>query len=119
MLPTFTFTSPTPAAPFNGTVSWASDPGGTPDLHHVSIVKPTFFGAVTVWSMVLPGTQTQVTLPPPALEKLRVEEGQNQLFVLLNSSRSPKFNYSQWNYEMLSGISWSAFTSAQSEGFVP
>ncbi len=108
-----------PAGSFSGTVSWTVDPGAVADLHSIQILRPTPFGAVTVWSMVLPGTETQVVLPQAAVDKLRREEAGNQLFVVIYSSRSPKFAYNQWTYDTLSGVSWSSYTIALSSAFSP
>jgi hypothetical protein len=77
------------------------------------------FGNVTVWSMVLPGTENQVVLPQAAVAKLLREEAGNQLFVVIFSSRAPKFAYNQWTYDGLSGVSWSSYTIALSPGFTP
>jgi hypothetical protein len=117
MLPTATFLLP--ADTFDGTIQWTADPGPLPDILNVFIVRPTPFGDVTVWSMVLPGSETQLTLPPTAVEKLRQEEAGNALFVQIISSRSPKFSYSQWTYDVLSAVSWSSFTFAESGPFLP
>jgi hypothetical protein len=117
ILPTPTIVSP--VGMFDGTVQWTVDPVPTPDIHHVLIYKPTLFGAVTLWSMVLPGSETQVTLPPPAVQKLRDEEAGNLLFVQIISSRSPKFAYNQWTYDTLSSVSWSSYTVAVSKDFLP
>ena len=73
---------------------------------------------VTLWSMVLPGTETQVSLPPPAVQKLKNEEVGNTLFVAIFSSRSPKFNYAQWTYDTLSGVNWSSYTISVSDGLI-
>jgi hypothetical protein len=35
------------------------------------------------------------------------------------TSRNPKFTYSQWTYDSLSPITWSAFTISISEQFLP
>ena len=51
--------------------------------------------------------------------KLREEEPGTDLFAVLFSSRSPKFSYNQWTYDVLSGASWSAYTIAVSELFRP
>ncbi|MGA9521977.1 MAG: IPT/TIG domain-containing protein [Myxococcaceae bacterium] len=120
MLPIPTLTAPTGVTGFNGTISWAVDPGrAVPDLYSVSIVRQTLFGDVTVWSMVLPGTETQVTLPEAAVQKLRTEEAGNTLFVQITSSRSPKFSYNQWTYDSLNLTSWSSYTVSGSEPFSP
>ena len=94
-------------------------PGPVPNLHNVQILRPTLFGNVTVWSMVLPGTENQVVVPQLAVDKLNREEAGNQLFVVILSSRAPKFAYNQWTYDTLSGVSWSSYTVALSPGFTP
>lgn len=118
MLPAPNLTAPT-LGTFNGTISWTMAPGAVPDLHNVQILKPTLFGNVSLWNMVLPGTENQVVLPPPAVEKLQREEVGNALFVVVFSSRSPKFAYNQWTYDTLSGVSWSSYTIAVSDAFIP
>ena len=76
-------------------------------------------GPVSVWNMVLPGTETQVDLPAPAVQALRQSEAGNTLFVVMYSSRAPKFSYNQWTYDTLSGVSWSSFTIGVSSSFTP
>lgn len=116
MLPTPRLTAP--VGTFDGTISWSVDPGPAPDIHNVQILKPTLFGYISLWSMVLPGSERQVVLPQPAVLKLRAEE-QGPLFVVVYSSRSPKFSYQQWTYDTLSGVTWSSFTIALSNDFTP
>lgn len=116
MLPTPRLTAP--VGTFNGTISWNVDPGPSPDIHNVQILKPTLFGFISLWSMVLPGSERQVVLPAPAVQKLRSEE-QGPLFAVVYSSRSPKFSYQQWTYDTLSGVTWSSFTIALSNDFTP
>ena len=108
-----------PTSTFTGKISWTIDPGAVPDINDVQIIKPTLAGNVTVWEVVMPGTQTEVTLPPAAVTLLKTQEAGNQLFVVIYSSRSPKFAYNQWTYDVLSGVSWSSFTIAVSPGFTP
>lgn len=117
MLPAPNITQPTTS--FTGTIAWTMDPGPVPNLHNIQILRPTLFGNVTVWSMVLPGTENQVVLPQAAVAKLLREEAGNQLFVVIFSSRAPKFAYNQWTYDGLSGVSWSSYTIAVSAGFTP
>lgn len=120
MLPIPTITEPPPDQPvFNGKVSWVTDPGPTPDITQVSIFKLTLLGPVTLWSIVLPGTETSVTLPPAAVQKLRNDEPNTPLFAQVVSSRSPKFSYNQWTYETLSQLTWSSYTFALSTAFTP
>ena len=85
----------------------------------IHILLPTLFGPVTLWSIVLPGTETQVVLPAPAVQKLRNEQMGTQLYVEILASRSPKFSYNQWTYDTLSGVSWSSFTVTDSDFFTP
>jgi hypothetical protein len=117
MLPAPNITQP--AGTFTGTLAWTLAPGPTADIHQVQLIKPTLFGNVTVWSVVLPGNETQVVLPAPAVTKLKNDEAGNQLFVVIYSSRSPKFAYNQWTYDTLSGVSWSSFTISVSDPFIP
>jgi hypothetical protein len=108
-----------PNGTFTGTISWVTDPGPTPDIHQVEIIKQTMGGTVTVWSMVLPGTESQVTLPPAAVQKLTDEEQGEILYVVLVSSRSAKFSYNQWTYDSLSLISWSSYVVSLLAAFSP
>ncbi len=108
-----------PLVNFTGTISWNIDPGPVPDLHNIQILRLTAFGNVAVWNMVLPGTETQVVVPQAAVDKLNREEVGNQLVVVIFSSRAPKFAYNQWTYDTLSGVSWSSYTIAVSNGFSP
>lgn len=118
MLPAPLLTAPVGGV-FTGVISWDMPPGPLPDLHHVQILRPTMMGYISVWHMVLPGADTQVTLPQSAVDKLRTEDAGNTLLIVIYSSRSPKFAYSQWTYDSLSGVSWSSYTVALSEGFSP
>jgi len=108
-----------PLGSFSGRVSWTLSGSAVPNLHNVQIVKQTPAGLTSVWNMVLPGTETRVDLPAPAVNALRQSEAGNQLFVLIYSSRAPKFSYNQWTYDTLSGVSWSSFTIAVSPAFIP
>ncbi len=104
---------------FDGTITWTLGAGPTADILQVNVFLPTPFGNVTLWSIVLPGTETQVVLPPPAVLKLRNEQMGNQLGVQVLASRSPKFAYNQWTYDTLSGVSWSSYTLSESAPFLP
>lgn len=104
---------------FTGLLKWDLGGGPPADIHNVQIIKQTLAGQVTVWSVVLPGTETQVALPPPAVQKLKLEEAGQTLLLVIYSSRSPKFAYNQWTYDSLSGVTWSSFTIALSESFTP
>lgn len=118
LLPTPEFINPG-SGPFTGTISWQSEPGPAPDMIQVQILEPTMGGTVVHWTMVLPGTETQVVLPPAALQQLHDTKGDVELFAALIAIRSPKFAYSQWTYDLLTGASWSAYTISVSGGFFP
>jgi hypothetical protein len=122
MYPMPQFTDPTAASTQNGwdgILSWAVDPGPAPDITQVSIIASTSTGSVLVWSVMLPGSQTQVQLPADALQTLQTTYAGDMMFALLSSSNSPKFDYNQWTYDVLSGSSWTSYTSALSDGFTP
>jgi hypothetical protein len=120
LLPVPNFTAPNyPSLPFDGTISWTREPGVLPDVQEVRLVKLTMMGLQTLWQVVLPGTETQVTLPQPAVDALRASEPTTVLYVLHYGSRSPKFSYAQWTYEALSLLTWSSYTVALSNGFFP
>ncbi len=108
-----------PLGTFTGTISWTTQPGAVADLHNVQVLKPTPNANVNVWDVVLPGAENRVVLPPLAVQKLRTENAGSQLFVVIYSSRSPKFAYNQWTYDSLSGVAWSSFSIAVSPPFMP
>ena len=108
-----------PLLTFDGTFAWNIAPTPVADIHDVQLLKPTLLGNLLLWEVVLPGSENQVVLPQPAVQKLRDEESGNQMFVAIFSSRSPKFAYNQWTYDTLSGVSWSSFTIAVSPSFTP
>ncbi len=108
-----------PNGTFTGTISWQSDPGPLPDLFNVEILRQTPLGNITVWSLVLPGTENHVTLPQVAVDKLLREETGNSLMTVIYSSRSPRFAYNQWTYDELSGLTWSSFTISVGGQFTP
>jgi len=120
LLPVPTVTAPDyPSVMFDGTVSWARATGTLPDVQEVKIVKLTMMGLVTLWQVVLPGTETTVTLPQPAVAALRATEPTTVLYVLHYGSRSPRFGYAQWTYDALSPLGWSSYTVSLSDGFFP
>ena len=115
-----------PSTSFNGTISWTMAPGAVPNLHNVLMFRcpptgcqPRLFRNTVIWSMVLPGTENQVVVPQIAVDKMNREEVGNQLFVVILSSRAPKFAYNQWTYDTLSGVTWSSYTIALSNSWVP
>ena len=107
-----------PTTFFTGTIAWSTAAGAVADINRVQILHQTSNGWAPVWTVVLPGSESQIVLPLPAVQKLRNEEV-GPLVILMISSRSPKFAYNQWTYDSLSGVTWSSFTVAQSGLFTP
>ncbi|GEN06716.1 hypothetical protein MFU01_17530 [Myxococcus fulvus] len=118
MLPLPVFTQP--GVRFEGTVSWTpTSSSATPAVQLLTLLAPGTEGGVR-WTAVLPGGQTQVTLPGPALAALRAElpEGA-RLRADLSAARVPRFEYSQWTYDALSTATWTAYVLGRSEVFDP
>ncbi|HEX4620258.1 MAG TPA: hypothetical protein VH208_01710, partial [Myxococcaceae bacterium] len=49
----------------------------------------TLFGDVIVWNVILPGSQTQVVLPPSALDSLRQNYAGQTLYCELQAAAPP------------------------------
>ncbi len=103
---------------FEGTIAWTIDPGAVPDMFDIELIRISAGGTTTVWSMVMPGTESSVVLPASSVTKLKIEEQGNSLYFVMFGIRSPKFSYNQWTYESLSTASWSSFTISVSNSFV-
>lgn len=103
-----------PTGRFEGTVAWAQEAGPTPDVLTVTIEELTMTGRVLQWEMVLPGSETQVTVPETALQALRAKYPPGaELLLTLTGAREPRFAYEQWNYDNLSLPSYTSFTLDQ------
>lgn len=114
------FTAPARDARFAGAMAWTpSSSGVTPDVQVLTLMAPGTKGGIR-WTAVLPGGQTQVTLPEAALQALRAElpEGA-RLRADLSLARVPRFEYSQWTYDTLSTATWTAYVLGRSEVFDP
>ena len=110
MLPPPTFTQPDVTAPapnFTGTLAWTTDPGPAPDIANILMVVPS---VGVVWSIILPGGSQQVTLPALVVNQLHATYAGQQAFLILRTSRSPKFDYQQWTYDTLSQVNWTSYT---------
>jgi hypothetical protein len=115
MLPLATFSAPAPAGRFEGTVAWSESGGSAPDLRQLVLTELGPSGGPR-WTVVMPGGQTQVSLPAPALEVLRASLPAGAVLrAEVTSSRVPRFQYDQWTYDTLSPAAWTAYASARSE----
>lgn len=114
MLGLIELNDPNPATPvFNGSLSWTYGTGPAPDLTTVDIIKFTSTGAVTLWSVVTPGSTTQVSLPRTAIQALLDREPAGTFLQWqVVSSRSPRFDYDHWSYGDLGQLAWTSFTVA-------
>jgi hypothetical protein len=120
LLPLPGFTEPASGSRFAGAVAWRlAASTAVPDVQQLTL---TALGAGTGirWTAILPGGQTRVTLPEPALEVLRagLPEG-TRLRADLSMARVPRFDYAQWTQETLSPAAWTAYVLARSEVYVP
>jgi len=115
MLPLTTFTTPAPGGRFEGTVAWSESGGAPADVRQLILSELGPTGGPR-WTVVMPGGQTQVSLPAPALEVLRATlPADAVLRAEVTSSRVPRFQYDQWTYDTLSPATWTAYASARSE----
>jgi hypothetical protein len=120
LLPLPAFTEPASDRRFAGEVAWS--PGAStavPDVQQLTLVA-LGEGAGLRWTAILPGGETRVTLPAPALEVLRagLPEG-TRLRADLSLARVPRFEYAQWTFDTLSPAAWTAYVLGRSEVFDP
>ncbi|MFP2928048.1 IPT/TIG domain-containing protein [Pyxidicoccus sp. 3LG] len=120
MLPLPTFTEPASGSAFAGAVAWTPGaPAPVPDVQRLTVVA-VGEGTGIRWTAILPGGETRVTLPPPALELLRAGLPQGtRLRAELSTARVPRFEYAQWTYDTLSAAAWTAYVLGRSEVFDP
>jgi hypothetical protein len=115
MLPLATFTTPAGGSRFEGTVAWSEGAGATPDVRQLLLTELGPTGGPR-WTVIMPGGQTQVSMPVPALEVLRATLPEGAVLrAEVTSSRVPRFQYDQWTYDTLSPATWTAYASTRSE----
>ncbi|WP_164019822.1 IPT/TIG domain-containing protein [Pyxidicoccus trucidator] len=120
MLPLPVFTEPASGSRFSGAVAWSL--GATASVSDVQQLTLVALGAGTGirWTAILPGGETRVTLPAPALEVLRAGLPEDtRLRAELSMARVPRFEYSQWTLETLSPAAWTAYVLGRSEVYDP
>jgi hypothetical protein len=98
-----------------GRVAWAAPEGPPPDVHRVTLA------GVRGWTLVVPGADSQVVLPPVALSLWRrLSLGGGKAAASVVSARVPRFRYDQWSNESLSQSAWSGAARGElSGGFEP
>ncbi len=72
-----------------------------------------------LWTIVVPGSQTQVQIPSALLTQILAGLPQSQpgfevfLLWVIDTAQAPRFDYSFFSYTDLSTNSWTAFQSTQ------
>jgi len=69
----------------------------------------------TSWSVLLPGTSRQISMPAPV--RARLQSGTHQISI--TSSVAPGFDFTHWNDEDLSSGSWTAYAYANGSFKLP
>jgi len=135
-------THPDPNSPLlDGNFNWtATDPlAPTPDLSQLQLCWGIFNTTTSqlvfrqmAWQIVVPGTQTSVSIPAGALSALR--QGLPQvsdpfvtiLFWSLHTAKAPRFDFNYWRYQDLNppvcltsqpALSWTQFQSTFQQVF--
>lgn len=119
LLPLPVFTGPPSGQRFSGDVAWSMDTSSVPDVQRLTVTA-VGEGTGIRWTAILPGGETHVTLPEPALTLLRAGLPENtRLRADLSTARVPRFDYAQWTYDTLSPAAWTAYVLGRSEVFDP
>ncbi|NMO19128.1 hypothetical protein HPC49_28460 [Pyxidicoccus fallax] len=120
LLPLPVFTEPASGDRFAGAVAWSAGAStAVPDVRQLTLTALGEAPGIR-WTAILPGDETRVTLPAPALEVLRagLPEG-TRLRADLSTARVPRFDFAQWTYDTLSPAAWTAYVLGRSEVFDP
>ena len=123
---------PASGAALDGTFQWSfagSTPAvGSPDLTEIEVAYVIVYSEGTqtfetspqvLWTIVVPGSQTQVQIPTAPLSQILTEVPQSSpgfevfLFWVIDTAQAPRFNYSFFSYTDLSPQSWTSFQSTQ------
>jgi hypothetical protein len=115
MLPLATFTAPTRTERFAGTAAWRVEGSVTSDVQQLVLRELGPAGGPR-WTVIMPGGETQVSMPAPALDVLRATLPAGAVLrAELTQSRVPRFQYDQWTYDTLSPLTWTAYALTRSE----
>ncbi|RMG17177.1 MAG: hypothetical protein D6729_09475, partial [Deltaproteobacteria bacterium] len=114
MQPMTRLISPVPGGALTGgRVQWAYDGTPVPDVVLIFIDEPGFVPK-PLWQIILPGTETQVDVPPAVLEVLRQSPA---LSLTLITALSARFDFDHFSYGQLGLGAWNSFT-LDSQSFV-
>jgi hypothetical protein len=96
-------------------IQWVYEGEPIPDVVNILIEEPGLV-PIPVWSIIVPGSETSVTVPPQVMEILRD-------YPLLNlttiTALSPRFEYDYFSYRQLNLSAWNSFTLAGEYFSVP
>lgn len=101
---------------FFGDFRWSLEASpAQPDVISIEIWEPPPPGerAIPQWQIVLPGDETEVSLPPAVLDHLRAKYGGQVLGVTFITGIQPTFDFDQWNYQSISLGNFTSFTFDQ------
>jgi hypothetical protein len=109
-------TAPAPGADFLGSVAFDLGPGPPADLAQLQISTPT----APLWTVILPGSQRQASLPQGALTALldHLPPG-TPLVINVTADRAPRFDYGHWSYGDLGLLSWTSFSFGSTQSQLP
>ncbi len=96
-------------------VQWSYEGEPIPDVVMVVVSEPGFV-PLPVWQVILPGTESSVTVPPSVMEILREYP---MLEILLITALSPRFDFDYFSYRQLGLGAWDSFTQAAEYFMVP
>ncbi|MGI5862811.1 MAG: IPT/TIG domain-containing protein [Myxococcales bacterium] len=97
---------------FEGRISWRLGQGPPADLARLTLSYQSATSYSTVWQVVLPGTETSVSLPPNVSEIIGASNsGKDKLYLSFTGVRAPRFDYHHWGYSHFSLTSWTCWTT--------
>ncbi len=126
------FTHPAAGGMLDGTFAWTfTDPSApAPDISQITVYWTQVDASGNqlaplsqLWQIVVPGSQTSVTVPPDQLgamlQTLPAAGTGARTFVawVLVTASAPRFDYSFWSYQDLSQLTWTGFQVAAAGAF--
>ena len=116
MQPFTRIVSPAPGGALTGgRIQWSYDGGLTPDVVIMQVTEPGFLSR-PLWEVILPGSETQVSVPPDALAQMKAASA---LQLSVTSALSPRFDFDHFSYGQLGLGAWTSFTLDNAQFVVP